>query len=316
MKRIYGIFDKGFTTNLARKSAVLGLTGGGLFLTHQLYLYEDLKDQVMQAQLLVDQPDSPQKESLVDADKKEWIILGRQSPDYAKDLNATPKAHIYQKINLSSLFIKRLGAILDNEEHYELFEGSDFRVRMCSSNADTPQIIVHSSKMESTELKDISPDERFEIGFARKQGFADITRKSPFFHSSIALRRVPEGAPDNEDAVILTGKEIAMLIEATNNSVCQAQHCTFIDSNCYSASTFAMSHIITIIDKRHASKKKKSADIAKVFSVLSKIVFDNFSVGVCNNSVVKDEIGEAIKVVRKHHLTLETVSQKKSHHKT
>ena len=315
MKRIYGIFDKGNALNLAKKSVAIGLGGGTLFLGHQAYLYTDLRNRIMATQSLLDMG-SAENEGLVDADKKEWIILGRQSPDYVKDLNATPKNHLHQKINLSSLLIKKLGAVLDNEEHYELFEGSDFRVRMCSSKPNLPQIIVHSSKMESTDLKDIPEDARFEIGFARKQGFADFTKKSPFFHSSIALRRVPEGAPDDEDAVILTGKEIAMLIDETNHHICEAQHCSFIASNCYSASTFAMSFIIRIIDKRHENEEKKSSDIQKVFGVLSQVAFDNYSVGVSNNPVVSHEIGTAIKILKKHkHATMESSSDKKLHHK-
>ncbi|WP_133131382.1 hypothetical protein [Legionella yabuuchiae] len=265
------------------KTAVLrgSLGAGSAYLLNEVRKYKELEAQL--------KPTHPgiewQKRPRVVAEEKEWLIFGRQSPGYARDDKLVAKKSM--KLTPSSLFIKKLGTILDNEKYYHLFKGSDFEVVPCTGSDKTPTVIVQPDKMLSTALTEIKDDAQFEIGFARKRGFIEFVEKSPFFHSSIALRRVTDKKPANPDAVVMTGAEIKKVIAETNHAICESEHCDLFRSNCYSASIFALGTIIKVINAREEPAKQKSEEIQKVHDVIAGAAFDNFARGVSNNGKVK-----------------------------
>lgn len=266
----------------AGKLAFSGSLGaGGVYLLNQLRQYKELKEQL--------QPIHPsiewQNRASVTAKNKEWLIFGRQSPGYARDDTLTARKSM--ELTPDSLPESLLGTILDNEKYYHLFEGSDFEVIPCTGSDKTPTVTVQPDKMLSTSLTEIEDDAQFEVGFARKRGFTEFVEKSPFFHSSIALRLITDKKPVNPDVVVMTGAEIKQVIAETNAAVCAAQHCDLVSSNCYSASIFALGAMIRAINARNKPAKQNSEAIKKVHDVLVEAAFDNCARGVSNNDKVR-----------------------------
>ncbi len=275
------------------------VTGAGsLYLLQQAHEYKKLQEKMEQMQTTHDETSS-----IVDAEEKNWLILGRQSPGYVRDTDKTPKKHVHEKISSNPLWIKQLGTQLDNEKHYDLFVGSDFIVERFSKKSKTPKVRVQPDKMLSDDLDTIKDDELFEVGFARKQGFADITQKSPFFHSSIALRKIDTHEPLDSDFVVLSGKEIREVIARTNKTICDPQSCDLYSSNCYSASTYAGGEIISVIHERGDKTEGTQKDIQAVADVLAKRALDNFARGVSNNPVVTVQLTSRVpQILEKHGL--------------
>ncbi|WP_454783276.1 hypothetical protein [Legionella sp. WA2022007384] len=264
---------------------LIGAAGAGaLLLAYDAYKYKQLQDKMAELQMT---PEEPQ--TIVDADQKNWLIFGRQSPGYVRDTNKTPKHHLQKKIHSSSIIFKSLGTQLDNEKHFDLFSGSDFVVEMFSKREKAPKVRVQPEKMLSDDLDTIKDDDLFEVGFARKQGFADITQKSPFYHSAIALRRINKEDVANSKIVVLRGQEIKEIIDRTNKAICDEQSCNLVRSNCYSASTYASGELVRVIDGRSINAEAKKEDLEAIVSVMSQRVFDNHAVGITNNAPVLEQ---------------------------
>lgn len=231
----------------------------------------------------------PDREIAV-ATSKEWYIFGRQSPQYVRDERKTPKHEEHRKIEDSSLVLKALGTVMDNEKHYKLFEG-DFEIDPITSDDKSPYIRVPPEVMLSSKIDELDDSALFEVHFARKRGFADFYEKSPFFHSSIALRGISKGEEPNPDRVIVSGAEIKNILKTTEEKVCKTQHCDLYSSNCYTASVYALGQLITTIHKRTGvPEEKKSSDIAKVTHVLMGASLDNLARGVSNNLLIRSSI--------------------------
>ncbi|WP_454784596.1 hypothetical protein [Legionella sp. WA2024007413] len=288
-----------FTLISRHAGKLIGTSGAGtLYLAYDTYKYKQLQEKMTELQM-----SSPEDQTIIDADQKNWLLLGRQSPGYVRDTDKTPKQHLHHKINSSTLWFKTLGTQLDNEKHFDLFVGSDFVVEMFAKKGKTPKVRVQPEKMLSDDLDTIKDDDLFEVGFARKQGFADITQKSPFFHSSIALRRISKDDVANSEFVVVRGSEIKEVINRTNKAICDEQSCNLFSSNCYSASTYASAELIKVIDERVIKAEDKKEDLKAISDVLSRRALDNFARGVSNNSVVSDQLITQIpKVLQKYGL--------------
>jgi len=280
------------------KRALPSVMGAGtVYLFRQMYDYNFLAEKMGHESFSDDVVTQP----AVTADKKEWLILGRQSPGYAR-AGKPSKNNLLKKISMSGLVIKELGAVIDNEKHYDLFESSDFQVELFSSRKDEPQVVVKPDMMLGMGVDSIDDAALFEVGFARKQGFADWSQKSPLFHSSIALRQISKvDAEANPDAVVMTGAEIKKIIDNTNADVCESQHCDLYNSNCYSASTYMMGEMIKTIDGRKVNEQQETSDIHKVWSTLRTAAFDNLARGVSNNPVVNVQLTTSVPRVLKEH---------------
>jgi len=275
--------------------------GGALYLAKEVYNYEGLRNRL--DDFKISGVDQVEELPPVSAVQKEWMIVGRQSPGYVRDPEKYPKTHLMQKIEQAELFFTQLGTHMDNEKHYDLFEGSDFVVELFTDDPKTPKIMVQPDQMFSTEIDKIEDDARYEAGFARKQGFADITQKSPLYHSSLAFRVLPDDKKPSTGTVVLTGKEIKEVIANTNATICEKQHCNLYSSNCYSASVFAMGEIVKILDARPPTNGDQTKDIAKVADVISDVALDNGARGVSNNSVVRHQITMNVgMILEKRHL--------------
>ena len=259
---------------------------GAIYLATEVADYLDLQKKVGR----FNASGSTNNRPTITAENKEWLIFGRQSPVYARDSEKASKTEELNAISASPLVLKVLGTRMDNEKHYDLFEGSDFLIEPMTANNVSPQVLVKPEQMVGTDLKDITDSDTFEVGFARKQGFADRSQKSPFYHSSIALRMVSKERPASPDSVVLSGAEIKQVIQNTNKEICEAQHCNLVASNCYSASTFAMGEMVRVIDARTGNDEKNTNDIKKICSVLASAVGDNFGRGVSNNPIVKKHL--------------------------
>ncbi|KGP63895.1 hypothetical protein EP47_07085 [Legionella norrlandica] len=263
--------------------------GGALtyYLGQQVVDYREVQKSLQNPDLETSAPERAQ----VTATKKEWYLFGRQSPHYVRDMTKTPKHEEHRKIEESSLYLKRFGTVMDNEKHYDLFEGSDFEIEPISSNSKYPKVIVPPEAMLSDRIDELDDDARFEIHFARKRGFADISEKSPFFHSSIALRVIPEEETPDPSTVVVSGSEIKKILKGTEETVCKTQHCNLYTSNCYSASIFSLEGVIKTINEREGvEKSSKKEDIAKVAQVLQQATTDNLSRGISNNSLIKSSL--------------------------
>ncbi|KTC65044.1 Uncharacterised protein (plasmid) [Legionella adelaidensis] len=308
-KSAFRVFNRKFTSGTS-------VGAGGLYLSQDLTDFFSLKEELESwPQSMDDQG------SVIEADEKNILIFGRQSPGYVRDEQRENKAGISRSINSSPLFFKSLGTYLDNEKHYQLFDGSDFEVEFFS-NAST-KIVVKPERMLNFDLDTITDEQIFEVGFARKQGFVDLSRKSPFYHSSIALRVVGSDHQASKDKVLMTGREIRRVITETNNKICASQHCTLYSSNCYSASIYAMGLMIKIIDERSEhtfsqlpQRNDKKDSIAKIAQSLSRAALDNFGRGVSNNEVVKVLLlSDLHPILAKHQLIEEASSLKKNGYK-
>lgn len=276
-----------------KKVALSAGRSGAIYLANELDDYMDLQKQVS----VFNQDGIPNSRSTIIADKKDWLIFGRQSPGYVRNSEKTPKKEIVEAISSSPLVLKGLGTRMDNEKHYDLFEGSDFLIEPITGNSAASKILVKPEQMMSTNLDQINDSDTFEVGFARKQGFANISQKSPLFHSSIGLRMVSDESPASSDSVVLTGAEVKQIIKNTNEEICEKQHCNLITSNCYSAATFAMGEMVHVINARTGNEEKNTSDIRKISSVLATATLDNFGRGVSNNLKVKSHVTTGISEV-------------------
>ncbi|PWY55458.1 hypothetical protein DGG96_11810 [Legionella qingyii] len=269
---------------------LIGSAGAGtLFLAYDAYKYKQLQEDMTALQTMINDTSD-----IVDADQKNWLILGRQSPGYVRDTEKTPKEHLQHKIHSSSIWFKSLGTQLDNEKHFDLFAGSDFVVEMFAKKGQTPKVRVQPEKMLSDDLDTINDDELFEVGFARKQGFADITQKSPFFHSSIALRKINKEDVAHSEFVVIRGQEIKEVIARTNKAICDEQSCNLFRSNCYSASIYAGGELIKVIAERGSKTEDTKESMQAIIGLISVRAFDNFARGVSNNSVVLEQLTTAV----------------------
>lgn len=277
------------------------LGAGAAYLTQQVYAYKQFQEKMESLSSTPELPDRP----LVEADQKEWIVFGRQSPGYVRDIERTPKHHLMDRIRQSPLLIKGLGTHVDNEKHYELLPGSDFVTEPFTRDPQAPRVLIKPEQMIGAELHAIPDEEEFEVSFARKQAFAKESKgKSPFYHSSFALRKVTEERPANPGAVIISGKEAKLLIDDINETICAPQHCTMYTSNCYSAAVYGTGSLARIIDERIGDDEaKKKADIQSIADVASNVARDNFGRGVSNNLVVSVQLtSELPKIMAKHGL--------------
>ncbi|ARG97575.1 hypothetical protein [Legionella micdadei] len=286
-----------------RNPLVAGSTGAGTaFMIQQVYQHKEFKEKM---EPLSSTSELPER-SVVEADQKEWLVFGRQSPGYVRDSEKNPKHHIWERLSESPLFVKTLGTHVDNESHYELLPGSDFVTEPFTQDPKAPRVLIKPEKMIGKELRDIDDDEEFEVSFARKQAFAkESGGQSPFYHSSFALRKVTDERPASSSAVTISGKEAKELIQDINKSICEAQHCNMYGSNCYSASLYGTGTLAKIIDRRTVSdESKKKADIQSIVDVVAKVSLDNFGRGVSNNPVVSVQLtSELPKLLEKHGLT-------------
>lgn len=82
----------------------------------------------------------------------------------------------------------------------------------------------------------------------------------------------------------MTGEEVRHVITETNDAICSPQPCDLYNSNCYSASIFAITRIIRALDRRN--DERTNQDIKSVTNVLSYVARNNYGRGVSNNSVV------------------------------
>lgn len=286
------------------KAATIGLkfaTGFGAFsLAYQVN--EQLKFQKQMTEMV---PSGEANQSKpVNAEDKSWLVIGRQSPGYvrhgARDKHS--KDHHFESYMDSPLLLKGLGTSIDNEKHYDLFVGSDFVAQPCDGNDQATPIVIRPEQMLGLDLRSIADDQCYELHFARKQGFADITQKSPFYHSSLALRET--SSPSSKDTVVVTGREVKNVIAETNSTICHAQDCNLYQSNCYSASLFALTQMAKEVDKRPDSTRK-TQDVRSISKMIASAVQDNFSRGVANNLVVKRQLRD-LQVIQARHGLLET----------
>ncbi|MCW8445457.1 hypothetical protein OQJ05_15540 [Fluoribacter gormanii] len=265
---------------------LIGTSGAGtLLLAYDAYKYQQLQQNMTALQTKLEDTSD-----IVDADQKNWLILGRQSPGYVLNTEKTPKEDLHKKIDSSSVWFKALGTQLDNEKHFRLFAGSDFVVEMFGKKGQTPKVRVQPEKMLSDDLDTIKDDELFEVGFARKQGFADITQKSPFFHSSIALRKINKEDVAHSEFVVVRGQEIKEVIARTNKAICDEQSCNLFRSNCYSATIYAGGELIKVIAERDLKTEDTKESMQAIIGIISIRAFDNFARGVSNNSVVSEQL--------------------------
>lgn len=282
----YSDFVKGMLKSGAITASVAALLLLIEYRDHEAFLAEFDADQE-----LVERP-------IIAADKKEWLLVGRQSPCTVRDEHRSSKKPLLEKISNCPLSVKKLAALLDNEKHFDLFPGSDFQVDMCSSDLNEPRITVTPEYLLNDDIFAIGDEEKFAIGFAKKRGFADISAQSPLHHSALALRKLKDGEEENPAWVIMTGAELKEVFKSTNENICEAQHCNMATSNCYSASVFALGEIVSLISEHHdRDKNKKSQDLEKVMDTIRVAIQDNFACGVFNNQVVLKKIREAKSIV-------------------
>lgn len=263
---------------------------GALGLAHQIYEYRQFKKQ-MQQMIPAYSGDRPPP---IEATEKEWLFIGRQSPTYVRDPGKHPKNHILKAISGSALQIRKLGTSLDNEKHYDLFVGSDFVVERCAGGGKKALITVRPEYMLATDVNKLETNTFYEINFARKQGFADISQRSPLYHSSLALREAPQGYSE-PGAVILSGVELKAVFDETNKKICHVQHCDLYRSNCYTASIFALAQVIKEIDKRPRNEENDRL-IVNASMVLAHAASENLGRGVANNSVVRAQLKDVLNI--------------------
>ncbi|ARG97279.1 hypothetical protein [Legionella micdadei] len=291
------------------KSLVTGGFGAGAgYLVQQAWEYKQFQEKMES----LSSTQEPPERAIVEADQKEWLLFGRQSPGYVRDPVKNPKNHLWDQISQSSQLIKGLGTAIDNESHYELLPGSDFVTEPFTQDPKAPKVLIKPAQMIGKELREIGDDEQFEVNFARKQAFAKETgKKSPFYHSSFALRKVTEERPANPNAVVISGKETKKLIEEINKTICEPQHCTMYTSNCYSAAMYGTGALAKIIDQRiGGDETKKKADIQSIVEVVKKVSQDNFGRGVNNNPVVNVQLtSELPKILARHGLVHKETEQ-------
>lgn len=235
----------------------------------------------------------------VEPEKKEWMLYGRQSPALIRE----SKKHLIPKVASPSVF-DALQTEMTNEKNYELFGDTPFCVQRMTSDTNASQVVLSPEKMKSTALTDLDDNADYEVGFARKQGFADITEQSPFYHSSIAVKEVTEDSPASEGALLMKGGEVKHFIQEADKDICQKQHCTLVESNCYSASVYTMGKMIETIDGREGPDIEHSQDVQKVYDVMSDAAFENFGRGITNNSKVSNFLKDDVSPIVEKHRTL------------
>jgi len=270
------------------------LTAGVAYLAQETHRYHELNDTMKSIGKFTKLTPSPE---ITHSTSKEWLIIGRQSPGLARHDEDAPKDYAYELSSNNSLLTKMIKTHLDNEKHYNLFPKINFEVQRITSNPSIPRVLVKPEHMLSTEVSEIKDDTLYEIGFANKQAFGNITKEIPFYHSSLALRQLGLSSPADPDAVIMTGKEIKQIIAKTNSAICDAQTFTLYTSNCYSASLYALGKAIETIDNRKENYPKNNQDIKAISDVLSRVALDNFACGVSNNSVVNNEMTHQIPTI-------------------
>ncbi|MCE0723611.1 MULTISPECIES: hypothetical protein [Legionella] len=282
------------------KSRLMTAGAVGGYLIVETYQYEQFSKEMASLSTTEASSERP----LVQAEHKEYLIFGRQSPGYVRDDHKSSKNYILEQIKISSISIAKIGTHLDNESHYDLLKSSPFITEPLSHNSNDPRVIIQPEQMIDIELKEIPDEQRYEISFARKQAFATTTdERSPFYHSSFALRAVSEHRPANSNAVVISGKEAKELISDINKTICEAQHCTMYTSNCYSASIYGLGVLATIIDQRDCDEERKKLDIQAIANVASKFSTDNFARGVSNNAVVNAQMTSVLpKIMSKYDL--------------
>lgn len=294
---------------------------GSYYLAQEVSKFSTLKSN-LESMAEPEEEDAPQRK-VVEAEHKEWLVIGRQSPYYVRDPDKNPKHHLLNRISLSPLIFKGLGTSLDNESHYELLPGSDFITEPFTSDGTAPRVLIKPAQMVNKEPHEIGDEEELEVSFARKQAFSDLTKqKSPFYHSSLAFRVISEERPANPDSVVITGKEAKALLDDINSTICEPQHCTLYGSNCYSATIYGTGKLIELIDKRTGLKLeedqekpkatgKDNKDIQAVANVLAKVSLDNLGRGVSNNPVVSDKLNIEIPQILKDRGILKALEAKK-----
>ena len=291
-------------SRLFRPVASAAMGAAGLYLAQETHKYQLLQSQM--AEITSSQPAPVRK--TVEAEKKEWFVIGRQSPHYVRDTEKTPKGDLLHQISQSPLRFKGLGTRLDNEKHYDLLPGSEFIAEPFTSDESAPRVLIKPTQMIGEELSQIQDSDWFEVSIARKQAFADLTQQSPFFHSSLALRRVNPESAKSSAAVVINGREAKALIDDINETICEPQHCTLFDSNCYSATVYGTAKLIGVLDQRpHADTKKSDRDIESVAKGLALVAGNNLGRGVTNNSVVWTQLmSEVPKIMKKRDLLPES----------
>ena len=285
--------------NTLKRAAALGSAGASAYIAHDALDYLNLK-QTLPASEAPPRGNRP----VVTATQKDWTLYGRQSPMFVRDSKKNPKNRILEKIKASSIYFDALGTRMDNEKHFALFEGTDFCVEPMTSDKNASQVMLPPEKMRSTDLDNLPEDALYEVGFARKQGFADLTDHSPFYHSSIALREVTPESPASVGALVMTGREMKMVMARTNENICEKQHCTLVESNCYTASVYAMGEMIRVISARSGNPETHAEDVQKVTDILSDAAFENFGRGVSNNTDLSRFLTDEIQPIIQAHQAL------------
>lgn len=311
------MFEKSFVFFRGPNVKILAgamLGSGALYLRQEVDKYKSLETSF--AKHYPQAPKTPHRIVTPSGSKDAWLIIGRQSPGFARDPEKHPKDTQKKDIEQSKIPIKKLGATLDNERHYHLLPWSNFQVELFSSNPDSVIVVVDPAAMLKYELQDIPDGARFEVGIAKKPAFSDfLGRDCPLnlSHLALALRVVPEGEEPKDGCVVMSGAEIKRIINKTNKNICETQHCDLYSSNCQSASIYAVGEMIKVINKRPEDNPTKDADIETIASHLKAIAFTNMSRGVSNNPVVAHQVTYTIpKVLKESQLRKEQADTKDS----
>lgn len=260
----------------------VALGAGGAYLAKEVYQYRQVQESIEGVEVGPPQNERP----VVTATKKEWLMFGRQSPGYVRDEVKTPKHEVHKRISMSSLWIKQFGTEMDNEKHFNLFPGSDFVVQPFTTDPSAPNVVVPPEKMLSTELDELDDSAQFEVGFARKRGFADWTEQSPLYHSSLGFRVIESGEEPAPGAVTMSGAELKDILKKTDTDICKREACTMYSSNCYTASVYSMAQMIQVLDERPGEHDRVS-EITAVAQVLRDATRENLGRGVTNNDKVR-----------------------------
>lgn len=152
------------------------------------------------------------------------------------------------------------------------------------------------------------------IVFARQKPI--FYRNNSLYKRFILFPKIMQSSVDNEgdywffdffkkyniealpNEVSLKGVEIKDLIKLVNDTICNTQYCDLLFSNCYSASTFILANVIKTIDKRtDVSEDDKIKSLKIVYQSLIRLITDNLSQGVTNNSLVRNTVLEAEKIL-------------------
>lgn len=290
------------------KPGLVGVGSGMTYLFQQVYQYKQFEEQM--------NPLSDAKELLtreqVQANQKEYVVIGRQSPDVGPwDPKKYPKHHYLDAINKSPLFLKQLGTRMDNEKHYDMPVGGDFITVPLTPNPNVPQVVIKPENMISTAVEDLPDDALYEVSFARKQAFTDLSKgKSPFYHSSFAFRVVTPERPAHPNTVVISGKQVKEMVADINKTICEPQHCTMNSSNCYSAGLYGMKALAAVVDMSSVDETTKKTNLKSIADVTRQVARDNYGRGVTNNPVVSVALtSDMYKLLKKHELLIDSEVQ-------